>query len=79
MKKTCTKCGETKLVSEFYKAGKGQGRKKTCKLCCKARRAELDAMTPQQRSIARLKAREAQKRRWQRISEAISAKKRSLA
>ena len=30
MKKACTKCGETKLVSEFHKAGKRKGRKKIC-------------------------------------------------
>ena len=34
MEKTCTKCGESKLLSEYHKSGK-YGRHAQCKLCVK--------------------------------------------
>jgi len=37
MNKTCTKCGEEKLLSEYHKAKKGKyGRAATCKACVKS-------------------------------------------
>ncbi len=37
MEKTCTGCGKTKLLSEYYKAKRGKyGRRAKCKLCVKA-------------------------------------------
>ena len=38
--KTCTKCGETKPESEYYKTGKGDKRHGSCKTCFKARVAK---------------------------------------
>ena len=37
MHKECTKCGETKPETEFYKTGKGDKRHGSCKTCFKAK------------------------------------------
>ena len=34
--RTCTKCGETKPETEYYKTGKGHKRHGSCKVCYKA-------------------------------------------
>jgi hypothetical protein len=40
MTKTCTKCGETKPLSEFHRAAKGKdGTRPDCKMCVNAQHA----------------------------------------
>lgn len=42
--KTCTKCGETKPLDEYYKDKGGKyGRRSNCKACAKAQEAEYNA------------------------------------
>ena len=50
--KTCIKCGETKLLVQFYRhAGMANGRLGKCKVCCRA-----DAIANRQKFIERYRA-----------------------
>ena len=49
--KTCSKCGETKLISEFYKhTGGRDGLHPQCKECCKAKGVKYNADNKEKRS-----------------------------
>lgn len=75
--KECLRCGEVKQTTDFYRTrrlGKIL-RQKVCKACVRARRSELDAMSPEERAAAVEASRAESAVRWARISDAIAAHK----
>lgn len=53
--RTCTKCGESKADTEFYKTGKGDKRHGSCKVCFKARvAANKDPVKIRDNSLQRM-------------------------
>ena len=53
--RTCSKCGETKPLTDFYKTGKGERRHGSCKTCFKAKvAADKDPVRLRDLSLQRL-------------------------
>lgn len=70
--KTCTACGETKLLDDFHRHAKSpQGRRSSCKECVRAQeRARHHARTPQE--VERKRARRAKERAHTRKDDGIA-------